>query len=69
MRRVFEWLVINAFLVALNLIAAGVMLAVGTALNLIPWLSESRIAWLIAGLIGVAVALLCARWVMARRLG
>ena len=65
MRKVIEWLVINAFFVLIGLAAAGVMLILGRPLvSLFPGARDEWLPGLIIGLLAIAAALGCAFGVM-----
>lgn len=68
MRAFLSFLVVNALFVAINLVAAGVMWALGTlALLVIPGAREMLAPWLAAGIAGIAACVWFAHRVIGRR--
>jgi hypothetical protein len=68
MRKVWEWLVVTAFFVALQLIAAGVVWLFG--LPLVRYFPDAREQWLpglLLGMLAVAAALGVAFMVISRK--
>jgi len=60
-KNVAAFIAVNLFFIALALIAAGVMWALGTVtLRAWPDSADSVLAWLIIGFAGVAAAIMCA---------
>lgn len=62
-----QFLAVSAFFIALNLIAAGVIWSLGTALLwVVPAARGEWWPWAVVGLAGVAVAVLAGKWLLER---
>lgn len=67
MRSVIAFLAVTAAFVAINLVAAGVMLAIGKGVPAVfPDARESIGFWFATGAIGVAASVWFAKWLIAR---
>lgn len=62
MRRVFEWVAINAFFVAMSCVFAGVFLALGLFARDLA--HDAPLIGYVVGVVALAVTLLLAHWVM-----
>lgn len=61
-----QFVAVNGLFVAVNLVAAGVMLLAGLAVPLVvPDYRESVLLWYLVGLLGIAAAMLFARVVIS----
>lgn len=70
-----SFLAVNALFVAMNVVAAGAIVALGLAAQrFLPWADESLLVWVVIGLIGVALSIvfgaaITGRWQRRGRAG